>query len=64
MKHDTREMLIQCKLERNKILKLNSILGLLGMTKRDLIERSIDNFIDEYTKNPTPKSRWMNHIGV
>ena len=49
MKHDTREMLIQYKLERNKILKLNSILGLLGMTKRDLIERSIDNFIDEYT---------------
>ena len=64
MKHDTREMLIQYKLERNKILKLNSILGLLGMTKRDLIERSIDNFIDEYTKNLTPKSRWMNHIGV
>ena len=64
MPYNNREMLIQAKIDRHKILKLNSILSLLGITKKRMLEHSIDRFIEEHTKNPTPTSRWLTNMWI
>ena len=64
MSYNNQEMLIQAKIDKHKILKLNSILSLLGITKKRMLEHSIDRFIEEYTKNPTPTSRWLTNMWI